>query len=35
VVGDETGWWRFRCIGQDGTGNEAKYTIVDGVFHLE
>ena len=35
VVDDEPGWWRFRCISQDGTGNETKYTIVDGVFHLE
>ena len=32
---DTIGWWRFRCIGQDGTGAEVKYTVADGIFNLE
>ena len=35
TITDVVGWWRFRCVGQDGTGSGAKYTVVDGTFNLE
>jgi len=31
---DVAGWWRYECKSQDGTGDEAKYTITNGSFHL-
>lgn len=33
--GDAKGWWRYSCKSQDGTGGEAKYTVVNGSFELK
>ena len=32
---DPLGWWRVRCLGQDGLASSAKYTQGDGGFTLE
>lgn len=32
---DPLGWWRIRCLAQDGLLTEAKYIIADGGFILQ
>jgi uncharacterized protein YfaS (alpha-2-macroglobulin family) len=32
---DVTGYWSFKCTGQDGTGASAKYSVAYGSFELK
>jgi hypothetical protein len=32
---DVKGWWHYSCKSQDGTGDDAKYVIVEGSFELK
>jgi hypothetical protein len=31
----ELGWWRYYCLGQDGTGTSAKYGKIHGSFEVK